>query len=145
MKLFFTINESWGINLKRIALLAVLCCGGICGFSQGWMLEVEVDLNHVDCAIERLQYASASFNGFSSSSSGPFTGSRTILTIIGSGSTAGTLSVTANGSCDEVYYPEIPVSTINSSYFGTWNFAITCVTNTNYSSSSSNQNGVFGG
>lgn len=84
-------------------------------FAQGWVLEVEVDINHADCAAEVLKSATVSFAG--ASASGSSTGSKAVITLKGTGSTQNQVfSVDASASCSQAYDPAKPVGNFSESY-----------------------------
>ncbi len=107
-------------------------------FAQGWVLDVVVDINHADCAREKLTSASVSFAG--SSGSGSSSGPNTTITLYGTAEPLNnrTLSVSASGSCLQTYNPNVPVNPFSASFSG--QFTLSNCTQQSYASSTSPAN-----
>ncbi len=99
-------------------------------YSQGWVAEVEININHGLYAYERLTNASVTISGVTASGSSTTSILRLILQ--GSGTPSGNINITANGEAWQPYDKADPFNaSIYATYSGAYN--INC-TNSYYDS-----------
>ncbi|MEO5603910.1 MAG: SprB repeat-containing protein, partial [Cyclobacteriaceae bacterium] len=94
-------------------------------FSQGWVAEVEININHGLYAFERLNNATVSMSG--ATISGSSSTSIVRLVLKGSGTPIGNIQIVASGAAWEPYNPDdLYSTTINATYSGS--FELDCTT-----------------
>jgi hypothetical protein len=104
------------VNFRKLYLtLALMGAARLITLGQGWVLSVEVDINHSDCSLEKLTSATVSFAGVTGT--GSSNNSKTTITLKGTGSTQNqTLQVQANASCTQSYDPSRPVANFSKTF-----------------------------
>ena len=85
------------------------------GYSQGWVADITVDLNHSLYAFERIEHVNFSFSGYFASGTSASSSIRFILK--GSGTPSGGISVTISGTAYQPYDQTSPYSTSVSGNF----------------------------
>lgn len=106
------------MNATKISLLTLAAQALIFStFGQGWTADVYVYLNHDRYALEKISTVTFSYSGVSASASSLTGGVE--MTIHGTGSITGSISVSASGVAWERYDTSVPESTsISGSYNG---------------------------